>query len=201
MHANFFEAGGDSLAAARFINEVGTSFSEHKLNLSAFYSNPTIASSSEYILSSLMNKSSDNKVKKIALPPITVGEKTDRIPSSFQQKRIWFLEQLNPIPGLYNVMYTQHFIGKINLEILEKALIIVINRHDILRTVLLNDGSVSQKVVSTEDFNFKLNVVRIDENFDTALNQINELVRKEVNAPFYLSTAPLFRATIIKTSE
>ena len=60
--------------------------------------------------------------------PPTPGE---RVPS-FGQERLWFLDQLEPATGVYNIAQAIHLQGELNREALRQALDGVISRHETL---------------------------------------------------------------------
>ena len=76
---------------------------------------------------------------------IQKSPKKDFYPLSFSQERLWFLQQLAPENSAYNMPFALQIEGPLNIEILEKALYDVVERHEILRTHLaLKDGIPKQ---------------------------------------------------------
>jgi len=68
-------------------------------------------------------------------------------PLSVAQQRIWVLEQLQPGSVFYNMCTPVHFIGPLNIAVLEKSLTEVFRRHEALRTVFpIIDGQAVQLV-------------------------------------------------------
>ncbi len=57
-----------------------------------------------------------------------------RIPMSFAQERLWFLEQLEPGTSLYNVSLALRLTGPLVEEALRNALDAIVARHEVIRT-------------------------------------------------------------------
>ncbi|WP_190945051.1 non-ribosomal peptide synthetase [Nostoc flagelliforme] len=58
---------------------------------------------------------------------------------------MWFLDQLQPLGGLYNIPLTLRLIGTLNVAALEQSLQEIIYRHEVLRTNFINiDGQPTQ---------------------------------------------------------
>src|SRR5215471_18759350 len=55
-------------------------------------------------------------------------------PLSFAQERIWFLQQLEPGTGAYNMASAVRLRGVLSLAAVEKAVNHIVERHEVLRT-------------------------------------------------------------------
>jgi hypothetical protein len=80
--------------------------------------------------------------------PIVAGGRPDRIPLSFAQQRLWFLDQLEPGSTGYVVPAPLRLRGRLDVAALQAALDEVVARHEILRTRLVAaaDGDAHQVV-------------------------------------------------------
>ena len=68
--------------------------------------------------------------------PIPAGvEAEDRQALSYAQQRMWFLWQLDPQSGAYNLPGAVRLTGRLNLPALEQAFASLVARHETLRTV------------------------------------------------------------------
>ncbi|AMW08789.1 hypothetical protein A4E84_04295 [Streptomyces qaidamensis] len=69
-----------------------------------------------------------------AAPPVGVADRTQPLPLSFAQQRLWFLDQLDPGPPEYNVLCPSGCAEKPLVGALAAALGAVVARHEVLRT-------------------------------------------------------------------
>src|SRR5437867_761726 len=70
-----------------------------------------------------------------------------RVPLSFAQQRLWFLDQLAPGSSFYNVPAAQRLRFPANVGVLEQALTAIVHRHESLRTrFAVVDGGPAQLV-------------------------------------------------------
>ena len=67
-------------------------------------------------------------------PPLERVERAERLPLSFAQQRLWFLDQLEPGSSFYNIPAAVRLRGVLNVEALERTLSEVVRRHEVLRT-------------------------------------------------------------------
>jgi len=111
----------------------------------------------------------------------TTADDTFVFPTSSGQRRLWLLDQLAPESSAYNLGWHVRLSGALDPARLERALAIVVNRHEALRTTLTaTDGVPTQVVVS----HVSVPVLDIVES------EVDALVRH----PFDLAGGPLLRA-------
>ncbi|HEV7667229.1 MAG TPA: amino acid adenylation domain-containing protein [Thermoanaerobaculia bacterium] len=81
------------------------------------------------------------------LQPIPRREAAGPSPLSFEQERLWFVQQLFPHGAAYNVSTTFSFAGRLDVSALKLAVANVVGRHEILRTAFVTvDGQPFQAV-------------------------------------------------------
>jgi len=68
------------------------------------------------------------------LPPITPACRTDILPLSFAQERLWFLNQLGFQESSYNIATTIQLEGRLDTDALARSFAEVVRRHEGLRT-------------------------------------------------------------------
>ncbi len=78
---------------------------------------------------------------------------------SFAQERLWFINQLDPNSAGYNLPLAVTINGELDINHLEQAVNLVIERHENLRTVFPSHEGQAQQVI-LENLDFKLE--RID---------------------------------------
>lgn len=68
-------------------------------------------------------------------------------PLSFAQERLWFIDAVAPLSPIYNVPLYFRRHGEVNIEVLRRALLAVIEKHEVLRTTYeVRDGERVQVI-------------------------------------------------------
>ncbi len=134
--------------------------------------------------------------------PIPAGiEAEDRQALSYAQRRMWFLWQLDPQSGAYNLPGAVRLRGRLNLAALEQAFASLVERHETLRTVfqrqaddsLLQVPATAPLMIRHEDFS-ALPASEGEQAVVQAAEQQSVL-------PFDLAVGPLLRVTLLKLAE
>ena len=125
----------------------------------------------------------------------------DPRPSSLSQRRLWYLDQLTPGTGVYNIPYVMRIRGPLNVEALYRSLDTVVGRHEVLRTVFLAPGGqptpVMLKKWTVELKRFDLNHLPESEREAEA----DRLVTQEAARPVNLARDLMLRAALIRLAE
>ena len=118
--------------------------------------------------------------------------------TSFAQRRLWFIDQIEPGNTLYNVPTAFRVHGHLNPELLERSFATVIARHEILRTTFRAvDGEPMQIVADALDL--RLPVVDLRALPAPAREaEVARIIREESERPFNLARGPLLRAALIE---
>ena len=137
-----------------------------------------------------------------SLFPIPSGvEGTDRQALSYAQQRMWFLWQLDPQSGAYNLPSAVRLQGALDEAALEQAFASLIARHETLRTVFRQDEDGHVYRLPAEQ---PLIVERQDLCSLTAEQretQVREAAQAQARRPFDLATGPLLRVGLLKLGE
>ncbi|MFY7802846.1 MAG: non-ribosomal peptide synthetase, partial [Limnoraphis robusta] len=128
------------------------------------------------------------------------ADKPQFFPLSFAQKRLWFLDKLQPGSSVYNLPAALHLKGSLHIDTLEKSINEIIKRHEILRTSFLEiKGEIVQSVYPV--LNLNVPVIDLQEIPQTQQDiQVKNQIKQEASKPFELTQIPLLRAKLLKLS-
>src|SRR6185437_10817456 len=184
---DFFELGGHSLLAVRLISMIRKQFGM-ELPISEVFDYPTV----EKLAARLTTEASTD-----ILPPVTAEQpRPEYIPLSFSQERLWFIDQLEGSVQ-YHIPSVLRLKGILNKEILEKTLKSVINRHEVLRTTILEHKGQGYQHILPAD-NWKLTVTAAPDKNEAALSKY---IAEQISKPFNLSKDYMLRAELISTED
>ncbi|MGW1996354.1 amino acid adenylation domain-containing protein, partial [Embleya sp. NPDC001921] len=179
--ANFFELGGHSLLAARLISRVRALLGVD-LEMRELFRTPTPAGLAAH-LSGAITGSTRNR------PVLAAQTRPDRIPLSFAQQRLWFLAQLEGRGTTYNAPIILRLSGDLDPAALSAALRDVLERHEVLRTVLpAEDGRPYQRILPTNEAGWSLSTIHLPED------ELPSAVQRAATHAFDLAVEPPFRA-------
>jgi amino acid adenylation domain-containing protein len=187
---SFFDLGGHSLMATRLASRI-RSILGLELPLRTLFESPTVAGLWPHL-----------RPTEKACVPLSAGPRPERLPMSYAQQRLWFLDQLQGKSTEYNIPEALRLRGELDYPALERALSAMVQRHEILRTRFAeaDDGQPvqvidpeSRVVLRFEDLS------KLDE--PSQRNQIAAAKKWEREEPFDLASGPLLRMTLFKLGE
>ncbi|KUM99161.1 non-ribosomal peptide synthetase [Streptomyces yokosukanensis] len=117
------------------------------------------------------------------------------IPLSFAQRRLWFVDRFEGPSPTYNGAFALRLTGELNAGALRSALRDVIDRHEVLRTVIVEDGDgvPHQQVLPSDDTPFDLPVVEV------APEERAAAAREVAKETFDLAADVPIRARLVRT--
>jgi amino acid adenylation domain-containing protein len=138
--------------------------------------------------------------KRALLEKLLRERKEKRFPLSSAQKRLWFLDKLQPNSAVYNVPTVLALRGPLELELFRKALEIIVERHRTLRTVFDSaDDAPFQKINPMVPFDLPVIDLSAFESHARA-REAEKIVAREVRRPFDLARDLMLRASLVKLS-
>ncbi|MEU9042880.1 MULTISPECIES: MupA/Atu3671 family FMN-dependent luciferase-like monooxygenase [unclassified Kitasatospora] len=120
-------------------------------------------------------------------------------PLSYAQRRLWFLDQLQPGSAIYNVPLGYDITGPLHHTALQQALTEVVRRHEILRTAFRSTGGTPHQVV-LPPAPVPLPVVDLTAPGRTA-DEVARLADEEAGTPFDLVAGRVIRARLLRLGE
>ena len=183
---NFFELGGHSLLATAIVA---------RLAVDRYPS----AGLRDVFLAPTVRKLTEQLALASALPDRAIA-RTNRshpIPASFTQQRMWFLQQLEPASGIYNLSVAWSLEGSLDVAVLERCLQEIVARHEILRTNFVPDEDAMLHQVISPSRNLKLTLADVTAAADAECDA-DEWLRMDAAVPFDLEAGQLFRAGVVQ---
>src|SRR6266850_4579301 len=130
--------------------------------------------------------------------PIDSDDDPFELAASFAQEQLWLAEQLTPGTALFNVPCLVQLDGPLDVAALQRALQIIVERHEILRTTFTaHDGQPVQLIHADQPL--RLPVANLDgpANGD-ARATATRLAERLARRPFDLERGPLVRARLLR---
>jgi amino acid adenylation domain-containing protein len=195
---NFYELGGHSLLAVGMMVEIEKEF-EVTLPLVTLLENATVAGIAEAIEAKLGKYNGVAEIApKVEVKNLQVSEKT--IPLTEGQTEIWVSHYLNEEAAkTFNLGSEIRLEGAVNVVHLQGAIQDVCDRHEALRTSILEDGK-GQRILSKIEVEIPvLDYKKLDK--EAAKIALENYKKEAIETPFDLRNAPLARFVIIQFSE
>jgi amino acid adenylation domain-containing protein len=194
IHDNFFTVGGHSLLATQLVSRVKTLL-QVEVSLNSLFKQPTIAKFSILVEHALRDGQS------VALPPFERVSRTDNLPLSFAQQRLWFLEQLEPGNTAYLIPIALRLHGPLHLWAFEQSLSTLIQRHETLRTTFALRQHHPTQVIHATGTPHLLLIDLSGLASDIRLATTQRLAEQEAHTACDLLTGPLLRIRLVHLAE
>ncbi|MEU6432664.1 amino acid adenylation domain-containing protein, partial [Microbispora sp. NPDC046973] len=187
---NFFDLGGHSLLATQAITRIRAAFGTDT-GVAALFDHPTVGELAAVI---------DTGTAGEAPPPIVPVSRERKLPLSFAQQRLWFLDQLDPGSAEYVIPSPIPLTGDMDIAALRAALDALVERHEVLRTRLVADDDGIPWQVIDPPTRFDLPMVDLT-GHDHPQEAARAWVAADAATPFDLATGPLIRATLLRLAD
>ncbi|MGW5572416.1 amino acid adenylation domain-containing protein [Nocardia thailandica] len=128
---DFFALGGDSLLAAQAVARIGAAL-EVRVPVTAVFEAPTVAA---------LAARAETHRTGVPGTALSARPRPARIPLSYAQQRMWFLNRFDPSSAVDNIPVAVRLTGRLDLPALRAAVADLVTRHEVLRTVYpVSDG-------------------------------------------------------------
>jgi len=198
IHDNFFEIGGHSLLATQVVSRVRNTFGV-EVGVRSVFEESTVEGLGRKIEEAMKAGETEGAAPLRRIP--REGIRGVRLPLSFAQQRLWFLDQLEPGSTVYNCPGAVRLEGRLDLEALERVFNEIVRRHEVLRTrIEVEDGEPVQVIDEWEPR--KLEVEDLTGLTREEREQaVSRMAREEAETGFDLRRGPLLRVKVLRLEE
>lgn len=189
LEDDFFYLGGHSLLASQVINRISEKF-HVRLPIETLFTSPTIRKLTGKIHAGIPTVIEETEIERL--------NPDGPLPVSFDQERLWILNQIDTRNPAYNIPFTYKLTGKLNVDIFVKSLKIVFERQHMLRCSIRSVNGEPWCYIHKFD---DLPVILMD--FSTfPAEEINDKIQSyftvESRKIFDIENGPLFRLYLVK---
>ncbi|WP_437975236.1 non-ribosomal peptide synthase/polyketide synthase [Sorangium sp. So ce295] len=191
LHDSFFELGGHSLLATQVASRVRKRL-EVELPLPVFFEARTLIE-----LAARIEQASARNARR-AEAPLARVDRSERLPLSPAQQRMWFLWRLWPGSGAYNIPSAVLLVGDLDLDALKRTFSAITARHESLRTRFAEQDGQGYQVID-DALEVEIPVVDLSDLPEAELEErARALAIEEGERPFDLERGPLLRAKLLR---
>ncbi len=189
---HFFELGGHSLTLTQVRSRIQQHFGI-ELPLADLFTHLTLAELAAHI-----DQRQHPASPADAIPAVN---RSGLLPASLSQRRMWVIQHFHPESVAYNITAPVRLKGPFNLSLFERALDLLIARHEGLRTQFALRGEEPVQII--------LPALRVQPDYrdlrSLDATERENVARQTASAllaqPFDLSAAPLFRISILQMQD
>ncbi|WP_430593163.1 amino acid adenylation domain-containing protein [Humidisolicoccus flavus] len=183
---DFFAAGGHSLLATRLASALTTAL-ERTVTVRDVFERPTVAG--------LAAQLGDEETATAPHAVLAPQERPERIPVSLAQRRLWFLNRLEPASAAYNIPIVLELDGTVDVPALRAAFTDVVARHETLRTIFpFTQDEPEQRVLGVDEVHVPFLAVQVP------ADDLQSIVREESLRPFDITREIPLRAVLLQTA-
>ncbi|GHO60130.1 non-ribosomal peptide synthetase [Ktedonobacter robiniae] len=190
---NFFDLGGHSLLATRVIARVRAQV-RVDMPLRVLFEAPTVAEFAQSVEQRLRKQQ-----HSAAVPTIVAVRRDQQLPLSFAQQRMWFLSQLSANASVYALPVNVTLRGELRMELLERCIQRIVQRHECLRTTFPLEHPV-QIIHARMDVGLTMiDVSRLEEA--ERLRRTQSMIMASMAQPFDVQHGPLLRVGVTRLAQ
>jgi amino acid adenylation domain-containing protein len=120
------------------------------------------------------------------------------VPASFAQRRLWFVDQMEPANTAYNRPIPTRLRGPLDVDALTESLADIVRRHEVLRTTFQTENGQPVQVVHDEMPLACPLTDLSDLPRDRQEARVREAIVDEARRPFDLGRGPVIRARLLR---
>ncbi|MBD2812214.1 amino acid adenylation domain-containing protein [Xenorhabdus sp. Vera] len=191
-HDHFFELGGHSLLAVQLVARIRQMLAR-ELPLHKVFAHPVL----------MMLAHTLTEIATTTQAVIPVADRSQTLPLSFAQQRLWFLGQLDPCANqAYHLPAALRLTGSLNHHALTFALDSLVARHESLRTRFVSIEGQPYQHINPADTGFSLSYQDLRQ-IDPALHdkRVAELASLETQTLFDFTQGPLVRGQLLQLTN
>ncbi|HZF11058.1 MAG TPA: amino acid adenylation domain-containing protein, partial [Thermoanaerobaculia bacterium] len=189
VDASFFDLGGHSLLATQVASRVRQSL-EVDLPVRTLFAAPTVAALAAWVEAA-------RSAGRQPLPPIPRADRCRPLPLSPGQRRLWFLDQLEPGSAAYHVPVLGRLEGPLDERAFWRSLAGLVARHEVLRTRFEPASGEPVQVITAPGSWPPCRVELSGLPAGSREQELARLERQEGARPFDLARGPLCRAMLV----
>ncbi len=186
---DFFALGGDSLLAAVVAASVHGTFGV-QLDLAMFAEHPTLKGLA-LVIDDLRARGPEDE------PPLVPAQRTEPLPMSFAQERIWKFSRTPAALASYTVASVYRITGPLDPELLRGCMDDLARRHEILRTTFSQQDGHPIQIVDPSNPLPALEYLDLN-GADDADSRADVICSKEASCVFDLTRGPLLRCHLFR---
>lgn len=189
IYDDFYDLGGDSIIAMKIVNSINEYYGE-SIDVGSIFEHTSVHEFAAFLDGLAVKDEKCNCESTTAIESENIEYSL-----SHAQKRIWFLQKLEPELYAYNLSAKLFISGELDINAFKKAIEMTVQRHPALRTVFKEEGGIPRQVI--------MDTLDIELEFTDLLQQddpmaiVNSLSNEDKKKAFDL-TQRLFRIRLYR---
>ncbi|HSK64647.1 MAG TPA: condensation domain-containing protein, partial [Pyrinomonadaceae bacterium] len=141
------------------------------------------------------------RVPQVDQIPRRPREDVNLFPTSIDQERLWFIDQLQPGNAAYNIFSASRIKGRLDAAVMERVVNELIARHEVVRTTFTVVDDQPMQVIHPK---LEVTLTPVDLQWVPLEQREQEalrLVTEDFAQPFDLEQGPLLRVGLLRLAE
>ncbi|WP_046214683.1 non-ribosomal peptide synthetase [Paenibacillus wulumuqiensis] len=133
-----------------------------------------------------------------SIPKVPAGQ---RIPLSFSQQRLWFLDKFLEDKSVYNIPLFMRLHGSLDKEVLFKSIVHMLRKHHILRASIADHGEAAELQIGESLNGWIETIPYIAEKDGERESFVHRMAEQWLSHEFSLQQGPLFKIALLELSD